>query len=91
MEIDYVHHESVTYGSGFAIKSEVDFVNCTGKITAVKIKTNADRIRMMSDEELAKFLVYTDWCALLCKDPLECIDGECVGFALAWLKKEVSE
>ena len=52
-----------TYGKDFAIRTEIDcnatkndFGQYVGRITAVKIKTNADRIRAMSDEELAHLL-----------------------------------
>lgn len=52
-----------TYGKDFAIRTEIDciateddFGQYVGRITAVKIKTNADRIRAMSDEELAEWM-----------------------------------
>lgn len=52
-----------TYGKGFAIRTETDciatendFGQYVGRITAVKIITNADRIRAMTDEELAKWI-----------------------------------
>jgi len=59
------------------------------------IKTNADRIRAMSDEELAELIpVVSDLC---CKPTEECmretfIKGECtktVECALKWLQSEV--
>lgn len=48
-------------------------------------QTNADRIRSMTDEELAKFL----WDVWRRKDPLykECVDGWIVPF-YHWLKEE---
>ena len=61
--------------------------------------TNADRIRNMSDEELAKFLqedvFYEPWCP----DDVVCLFGEgcqltdkdCGKCVLKWLKQEVSE
>lgn len=53
-----------TYGKDFAIRTETDciatendFGQYVGRITAVKIKTNADRIRQMTDDELAEWIV----------------------------------
>lgn len=48
--------------------------------------TNADKIRAMSDEELADFMV-DDFCELLCKSPTIC-DGQCNLKLLQWLKQE---
>lgn len=90
-EIDWVHHDSVTYGNGFAVKTDVDFENCTGKITAVKIKTNADRIRGMSDEKLADYLgglVANDCYACPLKDPCNHGERDCNDVWTEWLKKE---
>ena len=50
--------------------------------------TNADRIRQMSDEELALHIGCThvgEWCPHL-DDDVKCVDCR-----LAWLKKEVEE
>lgn len=61
-----------------------------------EIKTNADRIRAMSDEELAKML-YNLSDMLWCRELPECIDiarnedeipeEKCIGCALAWLQQ----
>lgn len=52
-----------------------------------KPQTNADRIRSMSDKELAEFLYkYLD-----CRDcPIECDPGKdiCLYKIMGWLKKE---
>jgi hypothetical protein len=50
--------------------------------------TNADRIRAMTDEELAEFL----WDVWRNKDPFykECVDGRLVPF-FHWLKQEVEK
>ena len=66
-----------------------------------KPQTNADRIRSMSDEELAEFLdnyrpenIANEWCPHLCPDRK---DGDCDcpygGYetALGWLKSKVNE
>ena len=54
-------------------------------------KTNADRIRAMSDEELAE-VITDDWCEIVCSgtDYL-CRDGTCEQHVLKWLKEEVKE
>ena len=50
--------------------------------------TNADRIRAMSDEELAE-VITDDWCEIVCSgtDYL-CRDGTCEQHVLKWLKQE---
>ena len=48
--------------------------------------TNADRIRSMTDEELAKSIT-DDLCDRVCHSPLSC-DGNCETQVLAWLKQE---
>lgn len=63
-------------------------------------KTNADRIRQMTDEELAAFIdIYDieDICKTRCaktgeaRENCMCYGEECKGNILAWLKQEVSE
>ena len=49
-------------------------------------KTNADRIRAMTDEEMASILT-DDFCELICHSPVSC-DGNCEIKMLEWLKKE---
>jgi len=51
-----------------------------------KAVTNGDRIRSMSDEELADFIT-DDMCGLICGDPLAC-EGQCKQKMLDWLKEE---
>ena len=51
-----------------------------------KPQTNADRLRTMSDEELADFIT-DDMCGLICGDPLAC-EGQCKQKMLDWLKEE---
>ena len=66
--------------------------SCTGydsRITECedfRPETNADKIRSMTDEELADFMT-DDFCELLCKLPTVC-DGQCNLKLLQWLKKE---
>lgn len=56
-----------------------------------KLKTNADRIRNMSDEELAEFLAYNAYCeeCYVKKDDSCCYpDGTCKQKHLEWLKSK---
>lgn len=54
--------------------------------------TNADRIRSMSDEELAEWLAHlTDCVNCPCRDPYDqcdTVDGSCKKQWLEWLKEE---
>lgn len=58
-----------------------------------KRATNADRIRAMSDEELAEFIRELNECCLAgagkvdCSKNTNCIDCKCI--ALNWLQSEV--
>ena len=52
-------------------------------------QTNADRIRAMTDEEIARVFT-SDLCELLCHSPCIC-DFECESHMLDWLKQEVKE
>lgn len=62
----------------------------------MKAKTNADVIRAMSDEELAKFLqedvFYEPWCpddvVCLFGDGCQLTDKDCGKCALKWIKQE---
>ena len=60
-----------------------------------KRATNADRIRFMSDEELAEFIKELNECCLAgagmvdCSNNTHCIDCKCV--VLEWLQSEVEE
>jgi hypothetical protein len=59
------------------------------KTETVKPKTNADRIRQMTDEELAKFMRSCKFCAYLDKGCQH--NGTCTQWFLEWLKQEASE
>lgn len=52
--------------------------------------TNADRIRAMSDEELAA-VITDDWCEIVCNGTYLCNDGTCEQHVLKWLKEEAGE
>jgi hypothetical protein len=52
--------------------------------------SHADRIRAMTDEELARFVTREDLCELTCNSSIPC-DGRCEAKMLDWLKQEASE
>ena len=62
---------------------------CVGDVTECEHRkmSNADRIRAMSDEELAGFLDEFG-CALMPKD--NCVKYRCIDCFLKWLKQEVT-
>ena len=65
----------------------------TGTVSYHVVRTNGDRIRAMSDEELAEFMrPWDSGCPRWKENPLPCSDwdncGECW---LKWLKEEVRE
>ena len=53
------------------------------------VKTNADRIRSMSDEEMASILT-DDFCELICSSPVVC-NGDCEVKMLEWLRQETTD
>jgi len=54
-----------------------------------KMKTNSDRIRSMTDEELAS-VITDDWCEIVCGETdYLCNNGTCEQHVLKWLKEEV--
>lgn len=59
--------------------------------TAEPKQTNADRIRNMSDEELANLLVRANPCCHCGFSPEECRKSSCKEGNLQWLKLEVKE
>lgn len=55
-------------------------------------KTNADRIRVMTDEELANFVsLCCGWTCAECPVGKECNGEECFSTWLEWLKKEADD
>lgn len=54
-----------------------------------KPANNADRIRTMSDEKMAR-LFTGDWCEIVCGSPAVC-DGDCEKNVLAWLEQEARD
>lgn len=73
-----------------AIGRTVDFAVDDGvcrEFDECKPQTNADRIRAMSDEELAKFL-YTD---PMCEGQRYCSEYGCEDCILDWLRQPVKD
>ena len=67
---------------------------CKGysKHEAVEIRTNGDRIRAMSDDELAEFIGDFELCDVCSKECNALIDNEdCGKQLLKWLKQPESE
>ena len=52
--------------------------------------TNADKLRSMTDEELAEWLDECAGCSICKKYPTQC-DIDCYSGHLEWLKQEVKE
>lgn len=67
---------------------ESPFQNCYVKKEADSKPTNADRIRSMTDEELANCIT-DDLCDRVCHSPLSC-DGNCEIQVLEWLRQEAT-
>ena len=51
---------------------------------------NADRIRAMSDEELAETIT-ADWCSIICPGGSFFCDGDCKTKIIDWLKQEADK
>ena len=68
----------------FTTEQSISF--CVGKKCQDRKESNADRIRSMTDEELANTIT-DDLCDRVCHSPLSC-DGNCETQVLAWLKQE---
>lgn len=66
---------------------------CREREEAKKVKTNADRIRQMTDEEIAEWFTPYMRCSICDKKdkPRGCDWNKCKKYALAYMKKEVSE
>jgi hypothetical protein len=66
-----------------------EIIDCTSSDKDTNVLTNADRIRAMSDEELAEFLSKADF---YCKGNCgKCLRGTACIPMLQWLKHPVEE
>jgi len=96
--VDWLHHESITRAAtntangtiGKPFGNGADVCPVCGKPSTIGRKTNADRIRMMSDEELAERMSCFECVGCpLCHE--DCVGKSCKDAILEWLKKEVEE
>ena len=58
---------------------------------ATKMVSNADRIRSMSDEEFARWLVDATVCERVCDEDEYCHGNECVKRVTDWLQQPAKE
>jgi len=78
-DVDFDHTDRITFHTKHG--KEVDFVKFK------PIKTNADKIRQMTDEELAR---YFKKYGAICPPTHKCyLDNSCEDCWLGWLKQEV--
>lgn len=73
----------------FPLKTIAAWNRRTGK--GINVTTNADRIRGMSDEELAEWLVDATVCERVCGEDEYCHGNECVKRVTDWLRQPVKE
>ena len=68
-------------------------IACNGTGTILCQETNADRIRKMSDEELAKFIATPCQCEVRPKRDgfRECGNDLCLQYLLKWLRQPAEE
>lgn len=83
VDTDHVYSNGIEFVPIFRMKQWFQHLNST--MTEHRM-TNAMKIRLMTDDELAEFLT-CDFCKLLnCESPC---DGRCDTRFLEWLKREV--
>ena len=82
--VDWLHHESITRASYIRQDHHLQHGSLEPHIT------NADRIRAMSDEELAERMSCFECVGCpLCHE--DCVGKSCKDAILEWLKKEVDD
>ena len=81
---------------GWAIRDVLDTLE-TLRMLQPKVETNADRIRAMSDEKLARMIACCDTCTDICLNEYEkgriserC-NGNCLDSVLKWLQQPAEE
>ena len=76
---------------GHMESEDCDKTNCDDCCPLARPQTNADRIRAMSDEELAKWIDWLfgrcEWCDTDKMATDDCNDVECTSCILEWLKQ----
>lgn len=78
-------YESAPPNSGICL--ECSEIPATCALWEPQPKTNGDRVRAKTDEELAKLIV-SDWCEIVCDSSAPWCDGDCEVKVLEWLKQE---
>lgn len=94
MDIPQVNHaEAAVHGMEYVFQCAADYLIANGVIFAADntaggkcVLTNADRIRAMTDEELARFLHKHINCGV-CRNFDTCTFNECEPGLLEWLGK----
>lgn len=82
--VEFWNCEQIEHDDAQHIISLLDLI---GFEFSAKPKSNADRIRQMTDEELAESLSGS----VACTHVTGCLDTSCYECTLEWLKQEVSE
>lgn len=82
--------------SGFIRKTHDEAISAWNRRTdhirdTTKKVSNADRIRGMSDEELARWLVDATVCERVCGEDEYCHGNECVNRVTDWLQQPAKE
>ena len=81
---------------GWAIRDVLDTLESL-RMLQPKVETNADRIRAMSDEELARMIACCDTCTDICLNEyekgriIERCNGNCLDSVLKWLQQPAEE
>ena len=94
--VDWLHHESVTRAATNTASSYVRQDHHLPHDSLEPHITNADRIRSMSDEELAEFINFHTDCEN-CPASWGCMcswsgdSAKCIERLLHWLRKEVED
>ena len=80
-------------GAEIARFSEHEAISAWNRRTGkdINVPTNADRIRSLSDEELAVWLVGATVCERVCDEDEYCHGNECVERVTRWLKQPAKE
>lgn len=75
--------------SSYDLKTVLEFIDEYFEIVENDKQTNADRIRNMSDEELAEWINTKNTCEQCACEPEDlCMKGPCTNSILKWLQSE---
>ena len=67
-------------------------MNCDASKEFIRsVNTNVDRIRSMSDEDLAAWLVDATICERVCHEDEYCHGNECIERVVSWLQQPAKE